>query len=109
LSDVSVTRTRPWASRGFQLNRDDTMAGVDQVVRTPGEAMPVGDQRVSEVAPTGVGIYNSAPRQACLLTAKVEPAYECHHSQGDQEKRHSQRTQVRISSSTSTRNARPKA
>jgi hypothetical protein len=85
------------------------MTGVDQVVWTPGEAMPVGDQRLSEVAPVGVGINNSARRQACLLTAKVEPACECHHSQGDQEKRHRQRTQVRISSTTSTRNARPKA
>ena len=85
------------------------MTGVDQVVWAPGEAMPVGDQRLSAVATAGVGINNRAGREACLLTTKVEPAYECHHSQGDQEKRHCQRTQVRISSTTSTRNAKPKA
>ena len=85
------------------------MTGVDQVVWTPGEAMPVGDQRLSEVAPAGVSINKRTWREACLLTAKVEPAYECRHSQGDQEKRHCQQTQVRISSRTSTRNANPKA
>jgi hypothetical protein len=85
------------------------MAGVDQVVRTPGEAMPVGDQRLSAVATASVGINNRAGRDACLLTTKVEPAYECHHSQGDQEKRHRQRTELRISNTTSTRNAEPKA
>ena len=109
LSDVSVSGTRPRATRGFELNRNDTMTVVDQVVWTPGKAMPVGDQRLSEVATASVGINNRARREAGLLTAKVEPAYECHHSQGDQEKRHCQRTQVRISSRTSTRNARPKA
>jgi hypothetical protein len=83
------------------------MTGVDQVVWAPGEAMPVGDQR--QVATASVGINNRAGREACLLTTKVEPAYECHHGQGDQEKRHCQRTQVRISSTTSTRNAKPKA
>jgi hypothetical protein len=85
------------------------MTGVDQVVWAPGEAVPVGDERLSTVATASVGINNRAGREACLLTTKVEPAYECHHSQGDQEKRHGQRTQVRISSTTSTRNAKPKA
>jgi hypothetical protein len=85
------------------------MTGVDQVVWAPGEAMPVGDQRLSAVATAGVGINNRARREACLLTTKVEPAYECPHSQGDQEKRHCQCTEVRISSTTSTRTAKPKA
>jgi hypothetical protein len=61
------------------------------------------------VVNAGVGINNRARREACPLTAKVEPAYECHHSQGDQEKRHCQRTKVRSSSKTSTRKAKPKA
>jgi hypothetical protein len=37
LSDVSVAGTRLRATRGFQLNRNDTMTGADQVVWTPGE------------------------------------------------------------------------
>ena len=85
------------------------MTGVDQVVWAPGEAMPVGDQRLSAVWTASVGINNRAGREAWLLTTKVEPAYECNHSQGDQEKRHRQRTQVRISSTTSTRNAKAQA
>ena len=109
LSDVSVAGTRQRATRRLQLNWNDTMTGVDQVVWAPGEAVPVGDQRLSAVATAGVGINDCARRETCLLTTKVEPAYECPHSQGDQEKRHYQRTQVRISSRTSTRNARPKA
>lgn len=52
------------------------MTGADQVVWAPGEAMPVGDQRLPAVATAGVGINNRARREACLLTAKVEPAYE---------------------------------
>lgn len=109
LSDVSVAGTRHRASRRLQLNRNDTMTCVDQVVWVPGEAMPVGDQQLSAVATASVGINDRAGRQARLLTTKVEPSYECHHSQGDQEKRHCQRTLVRISSTTSTRNAKPKA
>lgn len=84
------------------------MTGFDQVVWAPGESMPVGNQRPSAVATADVGINNRARREACLLTAKVEPADECHHSQEHQDKRHCQRTQVRISSRTSTSNARPK-
>ena len=38
---------RQRAPRRLQLNRNDTMTGVDQVVWAPGEAMPVGDQRLS--------------------------------------------------------------
>ena len=109
LSDVSVAGTRQRATRRLQLDGNDSMTGVNQVVWAPGEAIPVGDQRPAAVVNAGVGINNRARREACPLTAKVEPAYECHHSQGDQEKRHCQRTQVRISSTTSTRNARPKA
>ena len=109
LSDVSVAGTQQRATRRFQLNRNDIMTGVDQVVWATGEAMPVGDQRLSAVATASVGINNRAGRDACLLTTKVEPAYECHHSQGDQEKRHCQRTKVRSSSKTSTRKAKPKA
>jgi hypothetical protein len=109
LSDVSVAGTRQRATRGFQFNRNDTMTGVDQVVWTPGEAISVGDQRPSWVAPASVGINNRARRQSGLVPTKVQPASECHHSQGDQEKRHRLRTQVRMSSRTSTRNARPKA
>ena len=109
LSDVSVARTRQRATRRLQLNRNDTMTGVDQVVWAPGEAMLVGDQGLSAMATASVGINNRAGREACLLTTKVEPAYECHHSQGDQEKRHRQRTELRISNTTSTRNAKPKA
>jgi hypothetical protein len=108
LSDVSVAGTRQRATRGFQLNRNDTMTCADQVVWTPGEAIPVGDQRPSWVAPAGVGIDNRARRQPGLVPTKVQPACECHRSQGDQEKHHRLRTQMRISSRTSTRNARPK-
>jgi hypothetical protein len=85
LGDVSVAGTRQRATRGFQLNRNDTMAGVNQVVWTPGEAMTVRDQRPADVALGGVGINNCARREVRLVTAKVEPAYECHQSQGDQE------------------------
>jgi hypothetical protein len=109
LSDISFAGTRHRATGGFQLNRNDTMTGVNQVVWTPGKAMTVRDQRPADVAPAGVGINNCARREVRLVTAKVEPAYECHDSQGDQEKCHCHRTRVRISSRTSTRNARPKA
>jgi hypothetical protein len=109
LSDVSVAWTRERATRGFQLNRNDTTGSIDQVVWTPGEAVTVRDQRPADVAPGGVGINNYAWREVRLLTAKVEPAQECHHSQRGQEKRHCHGTQVRISTRTSTRNARPKA
>ena len=85
------------------------MTGVNQIVWTPGEAMTVRDQRPADLAPVGVGIDNRTWGEVRLLTAKVEPAQECHHSQRDQEKGHCHRTHVRISSRTSTRNARPKA
>ena len=74
LSDISVAGARLGATRGFELNRNDTMTGVDQVVRTPSEAMPVGDQWAPDVAAAGVGIDNRARREVCLLTTKVEPA-----------------------------------
>jgi hypothetical protein len=62
LSDVSVAGTGLRATSGFELDRDNTITGVDQVVWSPGEAMPVGYERLSEVAPAGVGVDNRARR-----------------------------------------------
>ena len=41
LGDVSVAGTRPRTAGGFQLDRDDAMAGVDQVIWPSGEPIPV--------------------------------------------------------------------
>ena len=41
LSDVAVAGTGPRAPSGFQLDGNDTMTGVDQIVRAAGESISV--------------------------------------------------------------------
>jgi hypothetical protein len=107
LSDIPVAGTGLRPTSGFQLNGNYTMTGVHQVVWSPGETIPVGDQQLSEVVPADVRVNHRARREPCLLATKVQPACECDRGKADQKKRHGLHTQVRLSRKTSTRNTKP--